>query len=279
MFDPTFGLTHWLVPFTRLRASEYRGSTAGVRNLVIDPRLGAAPISDEVVEREREDDWFTVRVAVATLAELPSRRHSTTADTILPRHFFRVPPMSRALSAITCVTLLAGAACSSATEPTPPALSGASALRAATVFSDFSQGADRLRNATPSASDSTALACPKGGSYKTTADASGATISASVVYVNCGVADSTGQVWTFTSLPKLAITITPTLSDSVLTTVSTVTGAVRVESTGVLGTCSIDSRMRVDSPLSPPITLRVRQTGQVCGQVVDTTWTVTLPSS
>jgi hypothetical protein len=186
--------------------------------------------------------------------------------------------MPRALSVTTCVALLICAACSSTTEPVDPVLSGTTALRAANVFTSFSMGPGGLPT-TAAANDRTAFACPRGGSFKNTIEASGATIQASLIYVDCSVADSAGQVWTFTTLPKLSITLTPVRTDSSLVTTSTLTGGLRVESSGVRGSCYIDNRVRVETSLTAPVTLRIRQSGQICGQTIDTTWTATLPAN
>ncbi len=182
--------------------------------------------------------------------------------------------MLRPTRVVTGITLLACAACSSATEPEAPALSGDNAMRAANVFAAFSQGPDGFVSSSPSPNDPTAtVTCPRGGSFRTTVDESGATTRGSVAFRGCGIADASGQVWTFTSLPTLALVVTPTVTDTTLTAVGSIIGALRVESAGVRGTCSIDTRVRVEVRLTPPFTERGRQTGQVCGQVIDTTWT------
>jgi hypothetical protein len=186
--------------------------------------------------------------------------------------------MPRALSATTCVALLACSACSSTTEPVDPVLSGTTALRAANVFTSLSMGSGAFQTAA-TANDPAAFTCPRGGSFKNTIDATGETIRASLIYVGCGVADSAGQVWTFTTLPKLSITLTPVRTDSSLVTTSTLTGGLRVESSGVRGSCYIDNRVRVETSLTAPVTLRIRQSGQICGQTIDTTWTATLPAN
>ncbi len=182
--------------------------------------------------------------------------------------------MLRLTRLATGLALLVCAACSSTTEPEAPALSGDTALRAANVFAAFSQGPDGFVSSSPSPNDPTApVTCPRGGSFRTTVDESGPTARGSVAFRGCGVADASGQVWTFTSLPALALVVTPTVTDSTLTADGSIIGALRVESLGVRGTCRIDTRVRVELRLTPPFTERGRQTGQICGRVIDTTWT------
>lgn len=188
--------------------------------------------------------------------------------------------MSRHTHIVAAVTLLACAACSSATEPDAPALNGETALRAANAFTAFSQGPDGFVSSSRDPNEPTAtVSCPRGGSFRTTVDDAGeAAARGSVAFRGCGFADASGQVWTFTSLPTLALVVTSTVTDSTLTADGSIVGALRVESVGVRGTCSIDSRLRFEVRLTPPFTERVRQTGQVCGQAIDTTFTTTLPS-
>lgn len=165
-----------------------------------------------------------------------------------------------------------------ARSPSPP-LSGATALRAATVFTSFGMGSGLLQTTVATVNDPAAFTCPRGGSFKNTIDGTGATIRLSLVYSGCSIADSAGQVWTFTTLPKLTMTIAPIPTDSSLVTTSTLSGAIRVESSGVRGNCIIDNRMRVETSLTAPVTLRVRQSGRICAQTIDTTWSSTLPGS
>jgi hypothetical protein len=84
-------------------------------------------------------------------------------------------------------------------------------------------------------------------------------------------------LWTFTSLPRLELSVTATISDSTLSSVSTVRGAMRVESSTVRGTCSTNTRVETVLRLRAGGTVRIRQTGQVCGQTIDTTLTVPVP--
>ena len=183
--------------------------------------------------------------------------------------------MSRRTTAITAIALLACAACSSATEPEAPALTGETAVRAASLFAAFSQGPDGFVITSPGPNGPTAaVSCPQGGSFRTTVvDDAGETVRGAIAFRSCGIADDSGQLWTFTSLPTLALTVTPVITDSTLTADGSIIGALRVESAGVRGTCSIDSRVRIEVRLTPPFTERVRQTGRICGQVVDSTWT------
>lgn len=188
--------------------------------------------------------------------------------------------MPRPTRLITGVALLACTACSAATEPEAPALSGEAAVRAASAFAAFSQGPDGFVSSSPSPNGTSAtVTCPRGGSFRTTVDAASETLRGSIAFRGCGVADSTGQVWTFTSLPSLAIVVTPTEADSLFTLAGSIIGALRVESAGVLGTCTIDSRLRLEVRRTPPFTERFRQTGQICGQAIDTTWTTTVPAN
>lgn len=186
--------------------------------------------------------------------------------------------MPRPVRVVSGLALLACAACTSATEPgatesDATALSGTTALSAATLFASLSRSPEALISAPPGAAAPAGLSCPRGGSYRVTVESSGVPRRGTATYRGCGVADASGQVWTFTSVPSLAVEFGPIPSDSTLATVGSISGAVRVESAGVRGTCRIDSRMRVDTRLSPPFASRVRQTGEVCGRVIDTTWT------
>jgi hypothetical protein len=180
--------------------------------------------------------------------------------------------MSRALSAIACIALLTNAACGSSTEPADPALSSATAERAANVFSRFSLS-PQISGA--GVKGRFVFACPGGGSIRNAVDNPAPVIEASLIYDRCSVADGGGQLWTFTTLPALAITLTTARIDSALVSTIALVGTFRVESRDVRGTCAIDSRLRFEPNLDAAVPLRIRQTGQVCGQVIDTTWTVT----
>jgi hypothetical protein len=183
--------------------------------------------------------------------------------------------MPRRTPVITALAFLACAACSSATEPEAPALSGETAVRAANLFAAFSQGPDGFVTSSSAPTDPrAAVSCPRGGSFRTTVvDDAGETVRGAVAFRGCGIADASGQLWTFTSLPTLALTVTPVITDSTLTADGSIIGALRIESVGVRGTCDIDTRVRIELRLTLPYTERVRQTGRICGQPVDSTWT------
>ena len=184
--------------------------------------------------------------------------------------------MTRSLTTVTCVAVLVLAACSSSTEPADPPLTALDARRAASAFASLGQGGDLGGDIGPEAGSTTTFSCPDGGSVRTSVTNTGITnIRATLVFASCAVADSTGALWTFTSVPKLDVTITPTFSDSLLMTVSTTRGTLRVESSTVRGACPINTRVQTEIRPSTPPVLRVRQSGQVCGQAVDTTFTET----
>lgn len=184
--------------------------------------------------------------------------------------------MPRVRNTPVLIALLACTACSSPSEPSDPALTGATALRAASVYASLGSTSDAVMDISPGG-NGTVTTCPRGGSVRASSIVtSGATTRASLTFASCAVADSAGQLWTFTSLPKLDVSITSTTTDSTATLIGNTTGAMRIESSGVRGTCSIASRQEVDFRLTPPLTVRVRQTGQVCGQSIDTTFTESL---
>lgn len=171
------------------------------------------------------------------------------------------------------LVLLACSACSSPSEPADPALTGTTALRAARVYASLGSTSDAVIDISPGG-NVPATTCPRGGSIRASSIvAAGAATRASLTFASCAVADSAGQLWTFTSLPKLDVSITSTSTDSTATLVGNTTGAMRIESSGVRGTCGIASRQQVEFRLTPPLTVRVRSTGQVCGQSIDTTFT------
>ncbi|MBC7841330.1 MAG: hypothetical protein H7099_03425 [Gemmatimonadaceae bacterium] len=181
--------------------------------------------------------------------------------------------MPRSRTTPVVIALLACAACSSPSEPADPALTGTAALRAASIYASLGSSSDAVLDLSEGGNSPSAT-CPRGGSIRASSIVtSGATTRASLTFASCAVADNAGQLWTFTSLPRLVVSITSTSTDSTTTLVGNTTGAMRIESSGVRGTCSIASRQQVDFKLTPPLTVRVRQTGQVCGQSIDTTFT------
>jgi hypothetical protein len=186
--------------------------------------------------------------------------------------------MPRALSAIACVALLASAACSSPTEPSDPALAVSDAERASFAFASLSSSAEMLKTPAPAAGEPGAFSCPYGGSHRTTLASGASAARAAHILKGCVLADSTGQRWTFTTLPQLDIGGTYVYADSVSTNVSTLTGSLRVESANVRGTCRIDYRQETVSNFITRA-VRVTQSGTYCGQSVDATWSTTLTTN
>jgi hypothetical protein len=182
--------------------------------------------------------------------------------------------MSRHLLVLAGSAIVGLAACSSSTEPVGNTLTAVDARRAASAFASIGSGGRE----TLMLVDSVTSACPQGGTVRSTMLSSGlSTTRGAVVVANCAVADSAGELWTFTSLPRLELSVTATISDSTLSSVSTVRGAMRVESSTVRGTCSTNTRVETVLRLRAGGTVRIRQTGQVCGQTIDTTLTVPVP--
>jgi hypothetical protein len=186
--------------------------------------------------------------------------------------------MSRTLFVAACVSLLACAACSSPAEPSDPALAGREAQRASFAFASLSSSAEILRTQTPAVGEPGAFTCPYGGSHRTTLLPPGAsTVRAAFILNGCVLADSTGERWTFTTLPQLDVTGTYVYADSIGTHASTSTGSMRVESANARGTCRIDYRQATVTNYITR-TVRVTQSGTYCGQSVDATWSITLPT-
>lgn len=184
--------------------------------------------------------------------------------------------MSRSLLVLTSVAVLGLTACSSSTEPAGNTLASLDARRAADAFASIGGGSG---SATLAVVDSITSACPQGGTVRTTMLTSGSIspARADVVLANCAVADDAGALWTFTSLPLLALSATATIADSIISSVTTVSGTMRVESSTVRGTCNTNTRLEAVLRLTSGGTLRIRQSGEVCGQAIDTTYTVTAP--
>ena len=180
--------------------------------------------------------------------------------------------MNRALFAAVCVTSVAHAACSSPVEPVDPPLTHIDAARAAYAYSTFGSREFLLTPATPAPDEPGAFACPGGGSHRTTLGPEGASpMRASFILKNCVLADSTGQRWTFTTLPQLDLATTFVSTDSVSTTVNVTTGTMRVESGTARGTCRIDIRKEVVMNYNER-SIRVKQSGTYCGQSADEAW-------
>lgn len=172
-----------------------------------------------------------------------------------------------------CAALLACTACSSSTEPAAPALTGAPALRAAGVFAALGATSDV---AVPGSGGSV-TSCPKGGTVRSTiTSATATTTRARITFASCAGADSTGQVWTFTSLPALDVSFTTAQTDSTISMDGTTSGTLRVESASTRGSCAIATRQQVTFRVAPPFSIRARQSGLVCGQAIDTTYSETL---
>lgn len=175
---------------------------------------------------------------------------------------------------IVAAALLTCAACSSPTESTP--LTGLSALRAATIFA----GITPLSTGTlPRSTDSSPTPCPKGGSVQGGFTFTGIDkpVIGRITFASCAVADSAGEVWTFTSQPVLTLTVDQVGTDSTYAAVTTMTGDLRVESRSARGTCTIDAREEVRYRFVTPTTSYIHQTGHVCGQVIDTTFIAPIP--
>ena len=183
--------------------------------------------------------------------------------------------MSRTLSAAVCLTLLA---CSSPAEPSDTALAVSDAQRASFAFASLSSAPEFLKTPTPAVGEPGAFTCPYGGSHRTTLVPGSSTVRAAYILNACVVADSTGRLWTFTTLPQLDIAFTYAYADSIGTNISTLTGATRVESASVRGTCRIDYR-QVTVRNFITRTVQVTQSGTYCGQSVDAAWSTTLPSN
>lgn len=183
--------------------------------------------------------------------------------------------MTRVRSSLTSATLLALAACSSSTEPVGNTLTALDARRVADAFAGIGAGS----RGTLTLIDEETSACPKGGTLRITSlnPTAGGTERAAVVLSNCAVADSTGQVWTLNTLPRLDMTSTVTITDSTITSSTTTAGTLRVESSTTRGTCTTNARTDAVLRFAPPSTVRVRQSGTVCGQAIDSTWTEVMP--
>ena len=181
--------------------------------------------------------------------------------------------MSRRLLVLASVAVLGLTACSASTEPAGNTLTAVDARRAAGAFASIGGGGGSPTLATL---DSITSACPKGGTVRTTMVTSGisSTSRATVVLANCAVADSAGALWTFTSLPRLELTATATISDSTVSSVSTISGTMRVESSTMRGICSTNTRLEAVLRRTAGGSVRIRQSGEVCGQAIDTTYTV-----
>ncbi len=187
--------------------------------------------------------------------------------------------MNRTLSAAICVTLVACTACSSPSEPSDPLLASADAARAADAYASLNSRDVLLAPATPAVGDPGAFACPYGGSHRTSVGPSGSSpFRLAFVLKGCVLADSTGQRWTFTTLPQLDIAATFASTDSTNTNVNIVTGTMRVESGTVRGTCRIDVRRESVMNYSAR-TIRSSQSGTYCGQSVDATWSASFPAN
>ena len=166
-------------------------------------------------------------------------------------------------------------ACSSSTEPAGNTLTAVDARRAAGAFASIGGGGRESL----ALIDSITSACPRGGTVRTTMLSSGtpSATRAAVVLANCAVADIAGALWTFTSLPRLELSATASVSDSTVSSISTVSGTMRVESSTVRGTCSLNTRLEAVLRLTAGGPVRIRQSGEVCGQAIDTTYTVSVP--
>lgn len=176
----------------------------------------------------------------------------------------------------TAFALAALAACASSTEPVTSTLTSLDARRAAGAF--VAMGAGNSRESLTLIDENTS-ACPKGGTLRITAQNTGTNgvSRASVVLANCAAADSAGQVWTFSTVPQLDMTATVTVTDSSVVSATTTSGTMRVESNTVRGTCTTNARTELLLSFKTSETLRIRQSGTVCGQVIDTTYTIDRP--
>ena len=174
--------------------------------------------------------------------------------------------------------LLVCASCSSTAEPADPYLTGGAAVRAAAAFDQLGNWRpDEVPTPVPNAPDT--YFCSGGGTWKNVIDSSRTPIRVYLAYAKCGIADSTGRVWMFTTLPRLSMGFTRSVAaDSAVTTENALTGNVRAESESVRGTCMIDRRSSVQITSKQPTRITVREYGQICGLSRDTTWSGTVVS-
>ena len=98
----------------------------------------------------------------------------------------------------------------------------------------------------------------------------------------CGIKDSHGDVWRFTSQPVLTTTLDLTLTDVADFDIThTDAGSVTYSTVALSGTCAIDiaiaSHTAIGSPTADSATTSIHTDGTVCGRTVNRDTVVTSP--
>lgn len=167
-----------------------------------------------------------------------------------------------------CATLAIATACAHPAAPAPPPLASLDAARAANAYA-WLGSAEAIRPPhalVPGVPG--AVACPGGGWQRLTFLESGPNaVRAAWVLDHCVVADSTGQRWTFTTVPAIDGDHTMQFTDTVSTIAGTSTGTLRIASGPVLGTCRVEMRYTMVTRGAAHST-RLDQAGTFCGRPV-----------